>query len=252
MAKLNITRLDGESEADFKRRYGREQMRAYRAAHPKPTKLRGGDAAPRKNSPFTQQEWEALKRQPGESEADWRRRNVRARHRVYVSRNPTAKREAYARYVQANPGKEQARTKKWAADNPEKVRVAAVRYFERNRECRLKALKMWALANPERVKEVRRQWYAANAEKRLEYGRDRRFRVALATPPWADMAAIEAIYEQAARIALETGVPHDVDHEIPIKHPLVCGLHTEANLRIMTARENRVKRNSFRPEDFAR
>lgn len=67
------------------------------------------------------------------------------------------------------------------------------------------------------------------------------------TPAWANMAAIEAIYAEAERRTRETGIPHHVDHEIPLTHPLVCGLHVEHNLRVLTALANIVKGNKFEP-----
>ena len=64
---------------------------------------------------------------------------------------------------------------------------------------------------------------------------------------WANGLAIKAIYAEAKRRTLETGVTHHVDHEIPLQHPLVCGLHVESNLRVMTGADNMRKHNSFTP-----
>ena len=40
----------------------------------------------------------------------------------------------------------------------------------------------------------------------------------------------------------------EVDHIVPINHPLVCGLHTEDNLQIVTANYNHFKSNYFWPD----
>src|SRR5262249_57098438 len=48
-----------------------------------------------------------------------------------------------------------------------------------------------------------------------------------ATPAWADKQAIRAIYEQAQRIARETGQKMHVDHIIPLKGRLVTGRHIQ-------------------------
>jgi gluconate kinase len=64
-------------------------------------------------------------------------------------------------------------------------------------------------------------------------------------PLWANKAAIEMIYLQARMLTLQTGIKHEVDHIIPSNHELVCGLHVENNLQILTEVENILKSNSF-------
>jgi hypothetical protein len=58
-------------------------------------------------------------------------------------------------------------------------------------------------------------------------------------PPWADKDAIAEIYKEA-KARGET-----VDHIVPLNNKIVCGLHCEANLRIISADENRRKGNKF-------
>lgn len=62
--------------------------------------------------------------------------------------------------------------------------------------------------------------------------------------PWANETAIKAIYLEARRRSLETGIMHHVDHIIPLKGKNVCGLHVENNLQILTGMANRQKYNS--------
>ena len=42
-------------------------------------------------------------------------------------------------------------------------------------------------------------------------------------------------YEEARRLSKETGVPHHVDHIVPISRG---GLHCQTNLQVLTAKEN--------------
>lgn len=68
-----------------------------------------------------------------------------------------------------------------------------------------------------------------------------------ARPRWADVDAIASIYAECARITRVSGVPHEVDHIIPLLGRGVCGLHVEANLRIVPRHVNRRKSNKLEP-----
>ena len=65
------------------------------------------------------------------------------------------------------------------------------------------------------------------------------------TPLWANKFAIKEIYNEARRLTEETGVLYEVDHIIPIRGELVCGLHVESNLRIIKWIDNNQKSNEF-------
>lgn len=66
----------------------------------------------------------------------------------------------------------------------------------------------------------------------------RRAQIILATPAWANVDEIRELYRECAKITQTTGIPHNVDHIIPLLGRTVCGLHVEINLRIITATEN--------------
>lgn len=68
-----------------------------------------------------------------------------------------------------------------------------------------------------------------------------------ATPSWACKFEIQEIYKEAERLTKATGIPHHVDHIVPLKSPLVCGLHTPANLTPLPASENCSKGNRWWP-----
>jgi hypothetical protein len=65
-------------------------------------------------------------------------------------------------------------------------------------------------------------------------------------PAWANEKKMLAFYLKAARRTATTGIPHVVDHIIPLRGRIegdhvVCGLHTHTNLRVVTASTNRKK-----------
>jgi hypothetical protein len=77
--------------------------------------------------------------------------------------------------------------------------------------------------------------------------RRRVLRIRLATPQWANMDKIAEIYALRDRVTEETGIEHHVDHVVPLAGRMVCGLHCEANLRVIPATENLQKNSRFAP-----
>lgn len=129
--------------------------------------------------------------------------------------------------------------------------------------------KQYFLANPERraSKEYFQEYYqglteeqkAAKVAKLNKWSKDRphlhaarqKCREAAkqkAVPKWANGSAIQEIYLEAKQTTELTGVDHQVDHIVPLKSRYVCGLHCEANLRVISAIENRQKSNRFWPD----
>ncbi len=60
----------------------------------------------------------------------------------------------------------------------------------------------------------------------------------LSFPYWVARAELRRIDAEAKRLTRITGIPHQVDHIIPINHPRVCGLTVPGNLTILTQRMN--------------
>lgn len=84
-----------------------------------------------------------------------------------------------------------------------------------------------------------RRRYAAKAAER---GAEKRLQQKRAVPAWADRNAIMAIYREARALGVH------VDHVVPIKSPLVCGLHWEGNLQLLPAIDNIRKGNRRWPD----
>ena len=87
------------------------------------------------------------------------------------------------------------------------------------------------------------RWAKANPGRRNEIIAARRKHVKRATPPWLtaeDKKEIKAIYRQARSYG--PGVMH-VDHIIPLRGKLICGLHVPGNLQILPRLKNIRKGN---------
>ena len=143
--------------------------------------------------------------------------------------------------------------------------------YYKNREYRLEKNREWrTFHRPSRAKafklpkgfeelDVGKGWRTSSKEyarirERLRYETDDRYKVTNAAKQarrraclaiWADEEKIKAIYAEARRLTKETGIKHAVDHVIPIKSRLVCGLHVESNLAVLPALENGRKKNKF-------
>ena len=120
------------------------------------------------------------------------------------------------------------------AERPEALLAKAKRFRDRNPEQH----QAWNVAWRERHWQELKPRY-------VEYTRARQAQVLRAMPPWANRDAITAVYEEAARKTLETGIEHHVDHEIPLRGKLVSGLHVHTNLKAIPARENLKKGNRY-------
>lgn len=104
-------------------------------------------------------------------------------------------------------------------------------YAAANRGAALDRTKQWKKANPER--------YRANNARNLAAYREY---IRQATPAWADLDAIDAIYMAAPK-------SYHVDHIVPIRGEFVCGLHVSWNLQYLTESENCSKSNTFNEAD---
>ncbi len=91
-----------------------------------------------------------------------------------------------------------------------------------------------------------RAWYRRNAEhvKQRRHLRDSLV-VPQQTPKWANRFFISEIYDLARRRTKVLGVPHEVDHVIPLRGKTVSGLHVETNLRVVPSAINRAKGNAL-------
>lgn len=147
---------------------------------------------------------------------------------------------------------ENRRKKKAAADAIRHKRLEVIEARKARVRAKYNALK----DDPdfrEKQRTAGREHYKKNPLSFYEACGRRRARRLSATPKWVgaeEKTAIKAFYAEAARLTETTGIKHEVDHVIPLKHEFVCGLHVAANLQILTAAQNRSKGNRFELSDW--
>lgn len=173
---------------------------------------------------------------------------VKQRARDWSAANKERKRATDQAYRAANQERVAANAKAWSERNPEKRLAASAKYRTTKLDKARENEAAYRARNREACNARIREWKSRNPHKLTHYFHKRRAAELQAMPAWADLDAIEAIYAEAQRIQAEMGEPQHVDHIVPIISKLVCGLHCEANLRVLPAVDNLRKNNRSWPD----
>ena len=138
---------------------------------------------------------------------------------------------------------EKRRRAEFSAEEREEYIRFHRQYYQDNKEAKTTVNASWRQRNPDKVKSYLRKSEHKHRDKKRARTAARRRRYRTATPAWVDKKAIRQIY-------LNCPPGYHVDHEIPIKGKLVCGLHVPWNLKAVPARDNLIKHNKFDPETY--
>lgn len=134
---------------------------------------------------------------------------------------------------------------KWDARNREKLKTYCAKYDAANRERRRARAREYRQNHPQQAATATKKWRDNNLHILAAHTSKRRARILRAMPPWVNASDFVEIYNERARLSKQTGVDYQVDHIVPLKHELVCGLHVPWNLQIIEAAANRRKHNKF-------
>jgi hypothetical protein len=134
---------------------------------------------------------------------------------------------------------------KWEAQK-ERCRQMNKKLYEINPEIKKEQNRIYRKENLEYFKKANRKWKEKNPHKQLAYNGKRRAAKLLRTPNWLtadDLFIIEEVYHLAKLRTELTGIPHHVDHILPLQGKIVSGLHVPANLQVIPAKINLQKSN---------
>jgi hypothetical protein len=204
-----------------------------------------------------------------------KKQELAVKRKAYVAANREKVQKTRKAYDAKNKEQIAAREKKYREENSEQIKSKQKETKKKNAKKIAKTAKQYRERNPEKVRESSMRWKKENKEHIRQYDRDRRDQHSewvaadrLANPekytaraararadraqrnaPWADGELIQGIYRQATELSRATGIPHEVDHVIPLQGVNVSGLHHQDNLLIVPKNLNRSKSNSFTPGD---
>ena len=100
----------------------------------------------------------------------------------------------------------------------------------------------------EQLREYRNTWKENNKTQVRADTKARRRKHREATPPWLtrkQKSEIRQLYQIAITMTQTTGEQYVVDHIVPLRSDVVCGLHVPWNLRVITQEENLKKSNKL-------
>ena len=138
--------------------------------------------------------------------------------------------------------------KQWAKENPDKVSANNKHWRQRHPEQTKQIRVAWADAHPESLPKRKKRWRTAHPERKAAEQRQREAKKRNATPKWANQFFIREAYALARLRTTVTGIKWQVDHIVPLRHPLVQGLHVENNLQVIPAGHNQSKGNRHWPD----
>ena len=118
--------------------------------------------------------------------------------------------------------------KVWAKSNLEKRRIQAKNWAEKNREKLVAAVVRYQKKYPARVNAMTAAYEAQKIK---------------AMPSWANKFFMEEAYDLAQRRTRVVGFKWQVDHIVPLRSKIVCGLHVHNNLQVIPAKANVMKGN---------
>ena len=162
---------------------------------------------------------------------------------IFRSNHSPAGKAKLIRYRKKHKEKLNAQMRQRYYENRESI-LAAAKIDDSGKEVKRK----YRLKNRESINARIAAWQKLNPEKgRAKTARHRSAKHG-ACVKWATDFFIDEIYSLASLRTKVTGIKWSVDHIVPLQSKIVCGLHCEANMRVIPAVMNSAKRNHYWPD----
>jgi len=133
-------------------------------------------------------------------------------------------------------------------DNIEIARESGQKWRDENREYERERGRNYHAKNKEKIAEYAKLYRDKNREYFRMKSMERSAKKILAMPRWANNKYILLWYKLAKIEEERTGIKINVDHVIPLVSNIVCGLHCEDNMQLLTELENKSKGNRYWPD----
>lgn len=151
-------------------------------------------------------------------------------------------------WCQANAIRHCASVRKWQNKNEAKLKINRKIYYLRTKEQSIQKATKWIAANKKKHINSVKQYVKRNPGKSRLWSANNRARRSKSIPRWLTLEHRELIaiyYIDAINISLKTGIPHEVDHIVPLCGKEVSGLHVPWNLQIILMTDNLAKSNKL-------
>lgn len=133
----------------------------------------------------------------------------------------------------------------WNLANRERKNASNRRHYAKYRDRYRLQCKAWQSKNGAAFDAER---YPRRKASMIERNKWKKAQLLRACPKWANRFFISEAYELAALRTKMLGYPWHVDHIVPLRSKLVCGLHVEHNLSVIPGALNMSKQNFYWPE----
>lgn len=180
---------------------------------------------------------------------------------TYREENKDRARKANKEYYNANIDREKERARIWYENNYNRIRERKLDYGRRwrlkNPETKKKLDLEYNNKNKDNIKVKRKDYYnrnrvfilqkcreyrSKNLDKHNANSAGRRALKKKSIPKWYNKNKVNKLYKKAREMGLT------VDHVVPLKSELVCGLHCWNNLQLLSQQENSSKGNYYWPD----